>query len=75
MPRKKVHDEYFRIPAYQILAGKSDDEMSRILGICKRTYKEKIKGYSDFTSTQGQVLSMVLKVSQDELFLTKNVSK
>lgn len=33
MPRKKVHDEYFRIPAYQILAGKSDDEMSKILGV------------------------------------------
>ena len=65
MPRKKVHDEYFRIPAYQILAGKSDDEMSKILGVCKRTYKEKIKGYSDFTSTQGQIVNASDKLKEN----------
>ena len=53
--RVKKHKQYYKIPAFQILAKKSDDEMAQILGICKRTYKEKIEGYSDFTSEQGRV--------------------
>ncbi len=68
--RVKKHKQYYKIPAFQILAKKSDDEMAQILGICKRTYKEKIEGYSDFTSEQGRVLSSVFKVSQDEIFST-----
>jgi len=68
--RKKKHDKYYAIPAYQILCKKTDDEMSALLGICKRTYKEKIEGYSDFTSEQGRTLSAVFGVSQDNIFLT-----
>lgn len=68
--RVKKHKQYYKIPAFQILAKKSDDEMAQILGICKRTYKEKIEGYSDFTSEQGRILSSVFKVSQDEIFST-----
>ena len=68
--RTKKHEQYYKIPAFQILAKKSDDEMAQILGICKRTYKEKIEGYSDFTSEQGRILSSVFKVSQDEIFST-----
>ncbi len=66
--RKKKHKKYYKIPAFQILSQKSDDEMAEILGICKRTYKEKIEGYSDFTSEQGKVLSTVFGVTQDEIF-------
>ena len=68
--RIKKHDKYYRIPAFQILSKKTDDDMAAILGICKRTYKEKIEGYSDFTSEQGRILSSVFGVSQDEIFLT-----
>ena len=68
--RRKKHDKYYRIPAFQILCKKTDDDMAEILGICKRTYKEKIEGYSDFTSEQGKTLSSVFGVSQDEIFLT-----
>lgn len=68
--RKKKHEKYYKIPAYQILSKKSDDEMAKILGVCKRTYKEKIEGYSDFTSEQGKILSSVFGVSQDDIFLT-----
>ena len=68
--RKKKHEKYYKIPAYQILSKKSDDEMAKILGVCKRTYKEKIEGYSDFTSEQGKILSSVFRVSQDDIFLT-----
>ncbi len=68
--RKKKHEKYYKIPAFQILSKKSDDEMAEILGVCKRTYKEKIEGYSDFTSEQGKILSSVFGVSQDDIFLT-----
>lgn len=44
--------------------------MAEMLGICVRTYKEKIEGYSDFTSEQGKILSAVFGVSQDDIFLT-----
>ena len=68
--RTKKHKKYYKIPAFQILSKKNDDEMAEILGVCKRTYKEKIEGYSDFTSEQGKILSSVLGVSQDEIFMT-----
>lgn len=68
--RKKNHDKYYKIPAYQILSKKTDEEMAKLLGVCVRTYKEKITGYSDFTSEQGKVLASVFGVSQDEIFLT-----
>lgn len=68
--RTKKHEKYYCIPAFQILNKKTDDDMAKILGICKRTYKEKIEGYSDFTSEQGKTLSAVFGVSQDEIFLT-----
>lgn len=68
--RFKKHDKYYRIPAYQILNRKTDEEMAKALGICKRTYKEKIEGYSDFTSNQGKELAKIFGVSQDEIFLT-----
>ncbi len=68
--REKKHEKYYRIPAYQILIRKSDDEMAKELGICKRTYKEKIEGYSDFSTEQGRKLSSIFGVTQDEIFLT-----
>lgn len=68
--RKKKHDPYYAIPAYQILSKKSNTEMAEMLGICVRTYKEKIEGYSDFTSEQGKILSAALGVSQDDIFST-----
>lgn len=68
--REKKHKKYYRIPAYQILSKKTDEEMAASLGMCKRSYKEKIEGYSDFTSEQGKQLSLIFGVSQDEIFLT-----
>lgn len=68
--REKKHKKYYRIPAYQILNKKTDEYMANALGICKRTYKEKIEGYSDFSSEQGKQLAVIFGVSQDEIFLT-----
>ena len=67
--RKKKHKKYYAIPAYQILSKKTDDEMAQLLGICKRTYKEKIEGYSDFTLEQSKKLSSIFGKTQEEIFL------
>lgn len=68
--RKKKHDRYYAIQAYQILAKMTDQEVASALGVSLRTYKDKISGYSDFTSAQGKKLSQLFSVSQDEIFLT-----
>lgn len=68
--RKKKHDRYYAIQAYQILAKMTDREVSKELGISLRTYKDKISGYSDFSSAQGKRLSKLFGVSQDDIFLT-----
>lgn len=69
-PRTKKHPEYFAIPAYQTLARKTDEEVAKELGISVRSYKDKIKGYSDFKQGEANVLSKVLQRSADDLFLT-----
>ena len=68
--KKMKHKPYYAIPAYQILAKKTDDEMAAILDITTRTYKDKIKGCSDFTSEQGRILASVFGKTQEEIFLT-----
>lgn len=67
--RVKKHEKYYAIPAYQILNKKTDKEMAQMLGICPRTYKEKIEGYSDFTLEQGKKLASFFGKSQEEIFL------
>lgn len=66
--RSKKHERYYAIPAYQILAKKSDEEMAKLLGISVRTYKEKVEGYSEFTTSQGQAIASALGRTQDEIF-------
>lgn len=68
--RKKQHKRYYAIPAYQILAKMPDDVVAKELGITVRTYKDKISGYSDFSSEQGRKLAQMFSTSQDRLFLT-----
>lgn len=68
--RPKKHPEYYAITAYQILARKSDDEMATKLDITTRTYQEKVKGWSDFTVQEGDILVRELGRSRNELFST-----
>ena len=68
--RIKRHPEYYAIPAYQILARKSDDEMAALLGMAKRTYLEKIRGWSDFSVQESDMLANELGRNRDELFMT-----
>jgi plasmid maintenance system antidote protein VapI len=66
--RRKVHSRYYKIPAYQILAGKVTDlQIARIMGISRRTYHDKIEGWTDFSAQQILSLSELLGVAQDEL--------
>lgn len=67
--RPKIHSEYYKIPGYQKLNKISDEEMAKKLGMCKRSYKEKIAGYSDFTVEQGKIIATIFGVSQEEIFL------
>ena len=68
--REIKHPKYFAIPAYMILANKSYGDCADFLKMSVRTYKEKIKGYSDFSAEQGRMLSTFLGVSQEQIFLT-----
>lgn len=73
MPKRKreiKHPEYYAIKAYQILEKISDEEMATLLGMTKRTYCDKVKGYADFTPAEGIAIAKFLHKTQDEIFLT-----
>lgn len=72
--RKKVHAEYYAIPAYLILARKTPKDAAEHLGMCERSFKEKVSGYSDFTRAQAEMLAVFLNVTQDSLFVTESVA-
>ena len=72
--RRIKHPAYYAISAHMILARRSYEECANLLGISTRTYKEKITGFSDFSAEQGRRLSEFLGVTQEQLFLTENVS-
>ena len=68
--RRMKHAEYHNIIGYQKIRKKTNADMAKALDISCRTYHDKVKGYSEFTAEQGKVISSILSVSQDELFLT-----
>lgn len=74
MPRKKYHLTYQSILGYQKISGYTDEEVSKALGYCVRTYKDKIYGYSDFSVRDAEILSNLFSVSKDALFFIRSVS-
>lgn len=74
MKRKKVHPEYVFVKAYQKLFGYTDQQMGEMLDCSGETYRDKVLGWADFSSLQAKELSRIFNVSQDNLFLTQNVS-
>ncbi len=68
--RAKKHPQYYALKAYQLLAKLSDDDMAEKLGISKRTYKDKVNGYADFSSAEGIALANIFSKTQAEIFLT-----
>ncbi len=68
--REKKHPEYYAIKAYQILKKLTDDDVAAYLGISKRTFNDKVSGYSDFTLVEGTKMAQLFEKTQDEIFLT-----
>lgn len=68
------HPVYYAISAHMTLARRTYKECADFLGVSTRTYKEKIRGFSDFSAEQGRKLSEFLGVTQEQLFLTEKVS-
>ena len=68
--RKRKHNRYFAIPAYQVLKKLTDKDVANHLGVSTRTYKDKIEGWSEFSLSEGRALSELLTVTQEELFIT-----
>jgi len=72
--RQKVHPEYFRVRGMQIVVNKSDEDMAKILGCSKRTYRDKIYGWLDFKPLEAQKIAEIFATTQDFVFFTGNVS-
>lgn len=69
MEKKKKHEPYYAIPAYQILANETNESVAAKLGITPRTYYNKVYGFSDFTAEEGKALCEILGKSLDEIFI------
>lgn len=68
--RKLKHPPYKHFVAYQTLANVTDEELENALGIKRRTIKEKISGYYDFTPAEGRVISLLFNQPLDKIFCT-----
>lgn len=68
--RVKKHPMYYALKAYQLLAKLTDDDMADYLGVTRRTYTDKVNGYSDFTPAEAVAISKKLDKTQDEIFIT-----
>ena len=46
----------------------TDENMSQKLGMSIRTYRDKVKGYGDFTLTEANKICELLEETKDNLF-------
>lgn len=70
MNRELRHPPYYAISGYEIIARKSERECADAIGKSLRTYQDKKKGYSDFTKSEADILSSLLKQPLSLLFVT-----
>ena len=71
-PRKRRHEPYYAVQAYQILTNKSNKECADFLGISERTYWDKVHGFADFSLPEAAKLASFLqRKSVNDIFLTK----
>ena len=68
--RELKHPPYKHFEAYQTLANVSDQELETALGLTRRTIKDKIKGYYDFSPAEGIVISSLFNQPLDKIFYT-----
>lgn len=64
------HNTYYKIPAYQTLARLSDADVAQALGIRVTTYRDKIRGASDFYVSELVILAQLFGVAVDEIIKT-----
>ena len=67
------HGRYFAVKGYQIVAGVTDAELAKALGITVRTLQNKRGGRSDFTASEALIMSKLLNTTQDQLFQTREL--
>lgn len=73
-PRRRRHEFYYAVPAYQILTNKTNKECADLLGISERTYWDKVHGFADFTLPEAAKLATFLqRKTVNDIFLTKEV--
>lgn len=61
--------KYVLVEGYAKIAGISLDDLSKHLGITKRTLYNKISGKTDFTLEEAKKIKTLLGRSIDEIFL------
>lgn len=65
---------YTLVEGYLKLADVSVDEICEELDITRRTFNNKINGFSDFTLKEAKYISSKVGRPIDEIFLIKDVS-
>lgn len=61
---------YPKIKPYQMLAGYSDAELAKELGIATNTFRKKRRGETDFTLQEAVKTAKVLQQDLKTIFLT-----
>ena len=70
MAREIKHPPYKHFFAYQTLADVTDEELEKALGLKRRTIKDKVNGFYDFTPAEGSTISTLFGQPQELIFLT-----
>jgi plasmid maintenance system antidote protein VapI len=65
----KLHKPYHMIAGYAKMSGYTLEQLAEQLKIKRRTLDNKIKGRSDFSVQQAQILKKLLGRTNDEIFL------
>lgn len=74
MNENKKHPMYYIIPVHMCIKKISFQDVADNLGISMMCLFAKINGEEDFTVNEAKTLSRILQKSQNEIFLTTNVS-
>jgi len=72
--RERIHPPYYLVLAYMKIRGIELPEIATNLNMGKRTFLDKVYGFSDFTISESSYLKQRLG-ADDNLFLTSNVTK
>ncbi|MDD2393524.1 MAG: hypothetical protein PHN99_06270 [Eubacteriales bacterium] len=63
--------KYELVYGYIKLAGYTSDEVAHELGITRRTLDNKVRGITDFTLTEAQIIKKIVGKPIDDIFISK----